>query len=371
MQPPKGSCFFDNNATTKLAKTVENYLMSSYIDDFMNASARYLPAQKLLDDIEDDRQYIAGFIQTASKNIFFNSGATEAINTFLNPIFCQEYSLSTVISSHLEHDAVEKCLARLTKHGIKVIFVKHDDNGIIDADHLRVLVKENPCSLVSLLGANNETGVLQDIAELTKITKECNCLVHLDAVTMLGRQPIDLSHIDFASFSAHKIGGIKGVGFAYVRNPTLFSPLIIGGDQQDSLRAGTYNNGGIKSLRLALEDTLNWNISKITSLRNDFEDNLKSINNKIVVNCQHVPRIANTSNVFFPTINGHTLLMELATRGIYASLGSACHGAQPSRVIQQLRHTRDYAESCLRFSFANFNNRQQINYALEAIAEII
>ena len=337
----------------------------------MNASAQYLPAQKLLIDIEDDRRYIAEVVGVDSKNIFFTSGATESINTFLNPIFCQQYSLSTVISSPLEHEAVDRCLARLAKHGINILFVRHNRDGVIDSDHLEALTKRNPRALVTILGANNETGVLQDVTELTTISKEYDCLVHLDGVSMLGRLPVDLSMLDFASFSAHKIGGIKGVGFSYVRDPALFTPLIVGGDQQDALRAGTYNNCGIKSSRLALEETANWDINKIKILRDSFENNLKSLGIDIIVNCQGVPRLANTSNIFFPNISGYALLMELAERGIYVSLGSACHGAHPSRIIQQLSYDRDYAESCLRFSFADFNNEQQMNYALETIAEII
>ena len=368
---PNNSCFFDNNSTTRLAKSVENYLIDSYVNDFMNASSQYLPAQKLLSNIEDDRRYIAEFVGADSKNIFFTSGATESINTFLNPIFCQQYSLSTVISSPLEHEAVDRCLARLAKHGINILFVRHDYNGVIDSDHLETLVKRNPRAFVTILGANNETGVLQDVTDLTTISKEYDCLVHLDGVSMLGRLPVDLSMLDFASFSAHKIGGIKGVGFSYVRDPALFTPLIVGGEQQDSLRAGTYNNCGIKSLRLALEETINWDISNTKFLRDSFENNLKKLNNDIIVNCQDAPRLANTSNIFFPNISGHALLMELAVRRIYVSLGSACHGAHPSRIIQQLGYGRDYAESCLRFSFADFNDKEQIEYALETIAEII
>ena len=371
MQLPNDSCFFDNNATTKLATSVKKYLTGSCVDDFMNASAQYLPAQKLLSDIEDDRRYLAEFVGASNKNIFFTSGATESINSFLHPIFCQEYSFSAVISSPLEHEAVDRCLVRLAKHGIKVLFVKHDENGVIDSNHLETLTKKNPRSLVTILGANNETGVLQNVAELTEISKEHDCLVHLDGVSMLGRLPIDLSLLDFASFSAHKIGGTKGVGFSYIRDPANFTPLIVGGDQQDNLRAGTYNSWGIKALRLALQDTVNWDLDKTAILRNTFEHNLRISNSGIIVNCQDSPRLANTSNIFFPNISGHALLMELATREIYVSLGSACQGAHPSRIIQQLGHSRNYAESCLRFSFADFNDEHQLKYALETIAAII
>ena len=365
------SCFFDNNATTKLAKSVENYLKCSYVDEFMNPSSQYSPAQKLLGNIEDDRQYIAEYVGVDSKNIFFTSGATESINTFLHPLFCQEHQISIIISSNLEHEAVDSCLARLKKYGINVLNVKNDRNGVIDSDHLATLTKNNPRALVTLLGANNETGVLQNVVELTKLSKEHDCLVHLDGVSMLGRLPIELSMLDFASFSAHKIGGMKGVGFSYVGNPELVTPLIVGGDQQDNLRAGTYNNCGIKALRLALEDSVNWDLSKTKSLRDTFESDLKKLNNDIIINCQDVARLVNTSNIFFPTISGYALLMELASRKIYVSLGSACHGAYPSRIIQNLGHSRDYAESCLRFSFADFNDEQQKEYALEIIAEII
>ncbi len=373
LHTPKHICYFDNNATTRLSPSVTEYVANRFVDEFINASAQYPAAEQLLDCIDNDREYLAQLLETGGANIFFTSGATESINTILNPVFCWENSLTTVITSRLEHSAVDSCLMRLKKHDIKVLFIEHNKNGLADIDHLEELSKKHPRSLVNIIGANNETGVLQHLTDITNICKTNDCLVHVDAVQMLGRMPIDLPMlgVDFASFSAHKIGGLKGVGITYVREPRIFTPLILGGGQQNNMRGGTYNTGGIRALRLALADTRQWDIKEITALRDNFEVSLQKCCPHIIVNCQNVPRLCNTSNIYFPNISGHALLMELAARGIYVSLGSACYGAQPSKIIQQLGHSKDYAESCLRFSFADFNTKEEMEYALKTIAEVI
>ena len=356
-----------------LSPKVEAYLKNDFSANYANPSSMHLLGQRLNDEIEDDRRYVADFVGAMPSNIFFTSGATESINSILHPMFLQENGIDTVISSQLEHSAVDGCLARLKQQNIKVLYSKNSSDGLLCSEHLIALTKTHSRALVTLLGANNETGVMQDIAALTTICREHGCKTHLDGVQMLGKIPIDLNElgVDWASFSAHKVGGLKGVGFTYARNPAQFTPLIVGGGQENGLRGGTYNAGGIKSLRLALEDTMNWDLPKIQNIRDSFEGKAKNLNTETELNCANVPRICNTSNIHFSNFPAQAMVMELALRGIYVSSGSACNGAEPSRVLQGLGFDRDYAASCLRFSFADFNRSAEVEYAFEVLREVI
>ncbi len=369
----KPQVYFDNNATTRLSRRVEAWLRSDFVARYANPSSTHLLGQELSAEIDNDRSYIADFVGANPSNIFFTSGATEAINSILHPLFLQESGIEVVLTSRLEHSAVDGCIERLRQHHTKVIYLNNGSNGLLCPEHLAAQVRAHPHALVTLLGANNETGVVQDIVQLTTICQAHDCLVHLDGVQMLGKLPVNLTEmgVNFASFSAHKLGGLKGVGFTYVREPSQFTPLIVGGGQESGLRAGTYNAGGIKSLRLALEDTRHWDLQKIKSIRDAFEDEIKNFKIKAEVNCQNAPRLCNTSNIHLPSLPAQAIVMGLATRGVYVSVGSACHGAEPSRVLMGLGFDRDYAASSLRFSFADFNRSAEIEYATEVLREIL
>ena len=364
--------YFDNNATMRLSPSVEAWLKNDFIAHYANPSSTHLLGQKLNAEIEGDRRYIADFVGVNPQNIFFTSGATEAINSILHPFFLQTNNIETIITSQLEHSAVDSCVTRLKQYRLKVLYLKNDNRGLICPQHLSSLVKAHPRALVTILGANNETGVIQDVAQLTAICREYGCQVHLDGVQMLGKLPVDLEDlgVDFASFSAHKIGGLKGVGFTYACEPSQFTPLIVG-SQEEGLRGGTYNAGGIKSLRLALEDTLSWDLQKIKNMRDDFEREIENFKTNTEFNCRNASRICNTSNTFFANLPASVLVTELALRGIYVASGSACNGAEPSRVLQHLGFDRDYAASCLRFSFADFNLATEVEYALEVLREVV
>lgn len=367
--------YFDNNATTKFSLRVQEYLRKGFIDNWGNASSEHLFGQTTKDIIEGDREYIANFLNVLKKNILFTSGATESINSILNPIFCSENKITSVISSKLEHQSTLSAIDRLKKHGVKILWVKNDENGVIDLKNLESLAKQFPQSLASFLYVNNETGVIQDVKTITRICKEFGCLVHLDSVQALGKYNFDLLKlgVDFASFSAHKIGGLKGVGLLYIKNPDNFVPFILGGGQEQGLRAGTYNINGIRSFRFALEDSKKWNLDSITNLRNKFEEEVLKLNDKIKINCQNANRICNTSNIYFPNLPNQAVALDLSRNNICVSTGSACSSGttDPSYVIQGLGQTKNYASSCIRFSFAYFNIHNEVNRTIEALKQII
>ena len=366
--------YLDNNATTRLSKRVQDYVQNSLTSAFANASSEHILGQNQKQIIEDDRKYIAEYLNVSQKNIYFTSGATESINSILNPLFFQDQAISTVITSPLEHKAVISCVERLKKYNIKILHIKNDSNGILSLDHLKATVKANPQSLVTILGVNNETGVYQDIKQITDICKEYACLIHLDAVQMLGKVQIDLLDldVDYASFSAHKIGGLKGIGVIYIKNPDQFTPFMVGGGQEQNIRNGTYNVHGIKSLRLALEDTKQWNIVKMQELKDIFEAQVQKLHSEIRINCKDANRVCNTSNVFFPNIPGPALLLKLSSEDIFISQGSACSpgSTQPSHVIYSLGFSKDYASSCVRFSFAYENTLKEINQTIKVLSNL-
>ena len=183
--------YLDNNATTKFSIGVQKYLRENFVDEWGNASSEHLFGQNFKEIIKDDREFISNFLGVSRKNILFTSGATESINSILNPIFFNESKITTIISSKLEHQATLSSLERLKKNGVKVLWVENDKNGIIHQEDLEKLVKENPRSFVSFLSVNNETGVVQSVKQLTEICKEYGCLVHIDSVQMLGKQDFD------------------------------------------------------------------------------------------------------------------------------------------------------------------------------------
>ena len=366
--------YFDNNSTTPLSKQVQRYVKEHLISDFANASSEHLIGQSLKDEIEKDRQYIADFIKVSAKNILFTSGATEAINSILNPVFFQTHHIKSIITSGLEHSVVIRAVERLGQYGIKIFNVQNDKDGLICLDHLKSLVKSNPNALVTILGANNETGVCQKISEAVAISKEHDSLVHLDGVQMLGKMTVDLCEwgVDYASFSAHKIGGFKGIGLLYIRQPDKFVPFMMGGGQEMDLRGGTYNVSGIKSFRLALDDTKNWDLEKIKQLRDDFENQLQNLRPQIFIHGKNVSRICNTSNIYFPERPGQALVMALSSEGICASTGSACHtgSVEASHVIIGMGFSREYASSCVRFSFSHFNTQDEVRYTLNVLKNL-
>ena len=169
------------------------------------------------------------------------------------------------------------------------------------------------------------------------------------------------------------MGGLKGTGLLYMKTPDNFVPFIVGGGQEDDLRGGTYNINGIRSFRLAIEDAKDWDIDKITNIRDNFEKDVLSIDQNIIVNCQNSHRIGNTSSVYFPNVPNKVMLLELSRKEICVSTGSACSSGttDPSHVILGMGHTKDYASSCIRFSFAHFNAFDEASQTVENIKKII
>ncbi|MDE0518425.1 MAG: aminotransferase class V-fold PLP-dependent enzyme [Bdellovibrionales bacterium] len=267
--------YFDHNSTAPYSPSVRRYLEQGILKDWYNPFSVYSQAQVLHEKIREYRKFIADYLTCSPKHLFFTSGGTESINTVLSPETLKRNQLSTFITSHLEHHATIKKVDYLSDYqNIRPYWVSNNEQGEINLDHLEEICSNHPYSLLSFLSANNETGVITDIQAISKIARQYNCLVHVDAVQSLGKMPVDLEKwdVDFASFSGHKMGAMKGIGLLYARKP--FASLMYGGGQERGLRPGTHNYPAIQSFKLALQDIDLNKQEYVKQLRDCLENNL-------------------------------------------------------------------------------------------------
>jgi len=387
--------YLDHNSTVPYSPSVRKYLEKGILEDWHNSSAIYSKAQVLHQKIRESRNFIADYLNCSPKHLFFTSGGTESINTVLSLETLKCNKLSTFITSHLEHHATIKRIDYLSSYqNIQLHLVCNNEQGEIQLDDLEEICSKNPYSLLSFLSANNETGVITDIQAISKIARKYNCLVHVDAVQSLGKMSVDLEKwdVDFASFSGHKIGAMKGVGLFYARKA--FAPLMYGGGQERGFRPGTYNYPAIQSFKLAVQDIDLDKQEYVRNLRDYFENVLlgnievnsqeitklnegKTLFSVFKVNCQKTSRLPNTSNIYCAGISNQVVLLHLVKKGIYVSIGSACNtgSPEPSHVITMLNIegylNKKYARSCIRVSLSPSNTKQEIDYLISSLSELI
>ena len=398
--------YFDHNSTAPYSPSVREYLAEGILEDWYNPSAVYDKSQVLAHKIKECRKVISEFLNCSPKHLFFTSGGTESINTILSAETLRLNQLSQFITSPLEHHATIKRMEFLEKYqNISVFWIRSNEQGEINLNSLEKRCSNKPHSLVSLLSANNETGVITNISEVSNIAKKYHCLVHVDAVQSLGKEPVDLEKwdVDFASFSGHKIGAMKGVGLLYARKP--FAPIVYGGGQERGFRPGTYNYPAIQSFRLAIQDIKLTKQENIKQLRDYLESQLlgqavgsgakttynietkqiisqnqiKIHSNPFKVNCDRAHRLPNTSSLYCAGISNQIILLHLAKKGIAVSAGSACNAGspEPSHVMTHLASFKgdsssykDYANSCIRVSLSSSNIKQEIDFFIGSLKEL-
>ena len=335
--------YLDHNSTTSYSVGVVKYIKEELIDDFANASSEHDAGFYLSGKIKEHRLVIADHLGSSTKKIIFTSGATESINTILSIENLKKLNIKSLISSPMEHHATLHQLDFLKTNGFEVFYVKNNSNGELDLSHLAELSVAHPDSMLSFLYVNNETGVINDVNEITAIAHRNRSYVHIDAVQALGKLQFNLDDIDcdFASFSGHKIGSLKGIGLLYVRNIDSFKALLHGGGQERGYRPGTYNYPGIKSFALAVQDIDFKKVEEIEFYRNRLEQEFLKLDSKFKINCQSANRVANTTNLYLGGLDAREVLLNLSRLGVYVSTGSACNGAnpEPSHVLKAIRDT--------------------------------
>ncbi len=364
--------YADNASTTKVCRAAIEKMLPFLHEKYGNPISPNKCGEIAASELALAKAKMLSLLGLSGGNLIFTSGGSEANNQAV--AIAERHAVKNrkkvFITTEIEHDSVYKPFLRLAERGFRVIFVKPDGNGVISPDEIKRHI-DGDTAFVSVMTANNETGVLQPIKEISHICREHNVLFHTDAVQAVGK-PV---YGDMISISAHKFGGIKGIGALYLRDEADASPIILGGDQQNGLRGGTEPVPLIISMAAALEDHLcdyPEKEKKTASLRDLLEHSLSDIPN-LIINGKSSKRLAGHSSISVKGINSDALLMLFDQAGICAAKGSACHSGdeKPSRVLQAMSVPAEYSLGTVRFSLNHENTYDEILYISETIKNAI
>jgi cysteine desulfurase len=369
--------YLDNNATTQLDPAVIEEMLPFLTKYYGNPSSGYGFAATARKAINLARERLAALLGCQATEIIFTSGGTESNNAVINSALQLDLRGKRVVTSSVEHSAVLRPCQDLAKRGCDVTFLGVDRHGNLDLAELEAAIRPGT-ALVSIMWANNETGVVFPIEKIAEICREKCVLFHTDAVQATGKIPMRLrdSPINFLSLSAHKFHGPKGVGALYVSRGTPLSPLIAGGGQENGRRGGTENVASIVGLGKAADLALKYlgeGKCDVRSMRDRFEKSMLEAVSGASINGAGAARLPNTSSLSFERIESASALLLLDRQGICCSAGSACRtGSQEaSHVLRAMNPGSDRARRSLRFSLGRFNGDAQIDRAIEVVPKII
>jgi cysteine desulfurase len=368
--------YLDHNATTPIDPEVREAMLPWLENEFGNPSSVYSLGRRAAAALTRAREQVASLVGASPSEIIFNSCGTEATNTAILSALAVDPDKRHIITSNVEHSATVKLCEHLATRGYEITWLPVDREGLLDPDKLETSIT-NDTAVVSLLWANNETGILFPVEEIAAITTRKKVPLHLDAVQAAGKVPINLEElgVQYVSLSAHKLYAPKGVGALYVNRRARFTPLFRG-SQEESKRGGTQNVASIvafgKAAELA-EAHLLMAAERIAKLRDRFEQDLLTMIEGVRRNGTDEPRLPNTSNLTFTGIEAETALLLFDKEGLCCSAGSACSSGSinPSHVLTAMGVTRDEARSSLRFSLGRTTTDADIDRALEIIPRII
>ena len=370
--------YLDYSATTPVKKEVLDEMLPFFTECFGNPSSSYALGQTSKEALKIARSRVASLIGARPDEVFFTASGTEADNwAFFGVTDAQRGKGNHVITTGIEHHANIHTCEYLQKHGCKATYLKIGSDGIVSPKELEEAITKDTV-LISVMLVNNEIGTIQPIKELCEIAKKHNILFHTDAVQALGNVPIDVKDlgIDLMSISAHKIYGPKGIGALYIKSGVEISNFLHGGGQESKRRAGTENLTGIVGFGKAAQiasDGLDEHIKRITELRDYFIERVLSEIPDVHLNGHRTKRHPGNANMRFDFAEGESMLTALNQKGIYVSTGSACasDSAEPSHVLSALNIPIEYIHSCLRFTFGDFTTREDIDYVMEELKEIV
>jgi cysteine desulfurase len=376
---PGTRIYMDANATTPLLPEVVDAMRPFWIEQFGNASSIHLDGQQARTGLDRARETLAEFFNCHDAEVVFNSGGTEGDNTAL---FGLLHPGDHLITTSIEHSAIIQAANKLANYGVQTTFVAPQPSGLIDPhDILRAIRPET--RLISVMLANNETGVLQPVAEIGKIAADTGVFFHIDAVQGAGKIKFDVRQFGchLLSISGHKVHGPKGVGAMFVRRGTPVESLIVGGSHERRRRAGTENVPGIvglaKAIELAMHSIEDGTITRLAALRDKLEAGILALPgtglNGAMPNGKPAPRAANTTNIWFDNLEGEALVIGLDLKGIAVSGGSACHSGatEPSHVLMAMGLDKARARASLRFSLLKTVTEAQIDHVLKVVPEAV
>ena len=367
--------YLDNNATTPVLPEVQEAMRPYFGERFGNASSIHHHGQETRAAVEGARESVAALLGCRSSEVVFTSGGTESDNLAIAGL---AVAGDHIITSSVEHHAVLFACRHLEEAGCEVTYLRVDGRSLVDPDDVRRALRPNT-KLISIMMANNETGVLQPVEEIGKIATEADIFFHTDAVQATGKVPIDVKTIgcNALSISGHKMHAPQGVGALYVRKGTHLQPLFYGGRHERSRRAGTENVPGIvalgKAAELAMEGFQRDEQNKMAVLRDQLQQGIVAQVEEVGVNGEGAPRVPNTTNIYFDHIEGEAMVIALDLKGLAVSTGAACSSGaiEPSHVLTAMGLRSDRARASIRFSLGKQNTAEDVDFALALIPETV
>ena len=369
--------YFDNNATTALDPAVIEAMLPYLTEFYGNPSSAYSFGSRVARAIEHAREQVAALIGCEAREIIFTSCGSEGNNTAIASALAADRDRKHVVTTSVEHSATKNYCERLARRGYEVTWLPVDELGRIDLREAEEAIRPDT-AVVSIMWANNETGVLYPVEDLARLARAKGAFFHTDAVQAIGKMPVEVknSPIHFLSQAAHKLHPPKGVGALYLDRRCRFTPFLIGGSQENGRRGGTENVASIVALGKAAElagAALPEELTVVRAMRDRFERALLDEIPGAAVNGDPEHRLPNTSNLHLPGVEGEALLVLLDKAGVCASAGSACTAGSlhPSHVLTAMGFSAERARSSLRFSFGRFNSMDEIERGIRIVCESV
>ena len=370
--------YMDHSATSPVDPEVFEAMKPYFIDSFGNASTLYSLGREGKKAMESAREEVASIIGAEPKEIIFTSGGTESDNiAILGTAYKLKKKGNHIITSDIEHPAVDETCKYLEKNGFNVTYLPVYKDGIVKIKDLEDAITDKTI-LITIMHANNEIGTIQPIAEIGKIARENEIYFHTDAVQTVGKIPVNVKelNVDMLSLSAHKLYGPKGIGALYLRQGVRIEPIMYGGGHEKGIRPGTENIPGIVGLGKACsiaKENLQRDAQKLISLRDMLIDGVLAENEDSYLNGHRTKRLPNNANFRFTGIEGESLILHLDSKGIATSTGSACSSTklEPSHVLMAIGLKEVEAHGSLRISLGHENTEEDIEYTITAIKEVV
>jgi len=370
--------YLDNNATTKVDPEVVDVMLPYLSENYGNPSSMHSFGGNVAAHIKEARENVANLIGATADEIVFTSCGTESDSTAIRAAIESNPNKRHIITSRVEHPAIKNLYETLSKKGYRVTFVPVDHQGILDLDYLYKNLSDDT-AVVSLMWANNETGVIFPIEEISQKVKDRGIVFHTDAVQAVGKLPIDIKEtgVDLLSLSGHKLHAPKGIGVLYIRKGTKFSPFMIGGHQEKGRRGGTENVASIiglgKAAELAKKHLDEKTYDRIGRLRDKLETNLLANISHSMVNGDRQHRLPNTTSIAFEYVEGEAILLMMNEYGICASSGSACTSGslEPSHVLRAMGVPFTAAHGSIRYSLSRYTTEDEIDIVIDKMPPII
>jgi cysteine desulfurase len=369
--------YVDNNATTRVAPEVFEEMTPYFTELYGNPSSMHFFGGQVQRKVEEARERVAALLGAQPQEIIFTSCGTESDNAAIMSALQCNPEKRYLLTTRVEHPAVKNLVAQLKREGYRVTELPVNRQGLVSLEEVSRAMTDDT-AIVSVMWANNETGVLFPVEEIAALAESRGIVFHTDAVQAVGKIPINLaeSQIDMLSLSGHKLHAPKGIGVLYVRRGTRFAPFVVGGHQEEGRRGGTENVPYIiglgKACELAAANLEEENL-RVKNLRDKLENGLLEKIENSMINGDSEQRLPNTSSISFEYVEGESILLKLSDKGICASSGSACTSGslEPSHVLRAMGVPFTAAHGSIRFSLSTYNTEEEIDYILEVMPPII